>query len=140
MANQKRSKSIRGETVDFDLMRVKQNIENRDKPDSVEMREKYIDIRRRRNPRRNVGDLVDEQRRNANDARAKIAQSKRNKAAEVEAEEPVKVEESTEITVDDIVEGNVTTPSVQRELEPETTPDATKATSKKKIVKPKSDK
>lgn len=96
MAN-KKMRSIRGELVDFDLLKVKSTIENRDKPDSVEMREKYIDIRRRRNPRRNVADLVDEQRQNEQDAREKIQKSKEarvlaqaKKAEEGEEETPVK--------------------------------------------------
>ena len=69
-------RSIRGEIVDFDLLKVKQQIEDRKKPDSVELREKYIDIRRRRNPRRNVSDLVNEQRQNEQDARDRIRKSK----------------------------------------------------------------
>jgi hypothetical protein len=72
-------RSIRGEVVDFDLLKVKQQIEDRKKPDSVELREKYIDIRRRRNPRRNVSDLVNEQRQNEQDARDRIRKSKEAK-------------------------------------------------------------
>lgn len=120
MAKQRKVTSILGETVDFDLMKVKRNIENRDKPDAVEMREKYIDIRRRRNPRRNVADLVTEQRSNESDARDKIQQSKKNKAeqlAKLEAEELAllesgKVEEAVEeaveedITVEDVVDSS----------------------------------
>ena len=134
MANKKRVRSAQGEIVDFDLMRVKAKMENRDKPDSVEMREKYIDIRRRRNPRRNVSDLVNEQRANAEDAREKIAQSKRNRErAEAEAAKAAP-EATAEITVDDIVDGKVETPTVQREPEVTPEPEATKA-ARKKIVK-----
>ena len=79
----KKVRSIKGELVDFDLLRVKQQIEGRDKPDSVEMREKYIDIRRSRN----VADLVNEQRQNEQDAREKIRKSKEAKAASAKATE-----------------------------------------------------
>lgn len=85
--SKKKVRSIKGELVDFDLLRVKQQIEGIDKPDSVEMREKYIDIRRRRNPRRNVADLVNEQRQNEQDAREKIRKSKEAKANSTKATE-----------------------------------------------------
>lgn len=121
---ERKVRSIRGELVDFDLLRVKQTIENRNKPDSVEMREKYIDIRRRRNPRRNVADLVDEQRQNEQDAREKIERSRAAKkiADEAKAVEAKAVEEVTD-------KGEV-----------ESTPDATKTpakktTSRKRVIK-----
>lgn len=95
---------MRGEIVDFDLMKVKQQMGDRDKPNSVQLREKYIDIRRRRNPRRNVSDLVSEQQINADDAREKIRQSKIN--AEKSKTEP-KLEDVPKetVTVADVVEG-----------------------------------
>ena len=117
-----KARSIRGEVVDFDLMKVKQKIEPSAKPDSVEMREKYIDIRRRRNPRRNVSDLVDEQRQNEIEAREKIAQSKANREAKLAATE---VEETVEQAEEVSVEA---TP----------TPEA-KRTSRRKVVKRKTD-
>lgn len=87
-------RSIRGEIVDFDLLKVKQQIEDRKKPDSVELREKYIDIRRRRNPRRNVSDLVNEQRQNEQDARDRIRKSKEAKELAIKnSEENVVVED-----------------------------------------------
>jgi hypothetical protein len=129
MAKKRKVSSALGETVDFDLMRVKQNIENRDKPDGVEMREKYIDIRRRRNPRRNVADLVTEQRSNETDARDKIQQSKKNKQeALAKLESEAKLEAPTDITVEDVVDTTVSTEK----------PDDTEilqASPKKKIVK-----
>ena len=113
-----KSRSIRGEVVDFDLMKVKQKIEPEAKPDDVKMREKYIDIRRRRNPRRNVSDLVNEQRQNELEAREKIAQSKADKEARLAAQA---VEEND---------------SPDTEVSPEATPTPTaKRTSRKKIVK-----
>ena len=129
MAN-KKVRSIRGEEVDFDLLRVKQTIENRNKPDSVEMREKYIDIRRRRNPRRNVADLVDEQRQNEQDAREKIQKSREAKqlAAEAKANEP---EEK-------VVKKATKKPAVEEKVEATPAaaakPPAQRSTSKRKVV------
>jgi len=93
MANhENKARSSRGEVVDFDLLRVKSKMEERNKPDSAVLREKYIDIRRRRNPRRNVADLVDEQRQNQDDAREKIRKSKENTAAAPTPTETVEAE------------------------------------------------
>lgn len=114
----RKARSIRGEIVDFDLLKVKKSIENRKKPESAELREKYIDIRRRRNPRRNVSDLVREQSQNAADARNKIEQSKRNalKAADeannTPDESPIKVTDVVEVPAemgDPVVKPTATT-------------------------------
>lgn len=118
-----KTRSIKGEIVDFDLLKVKRRMENRDKPDSVQMREEYIEIRRRRNPRRNVSDLVSEQRQNEAVAREKIQQSKENSKNEVGPEA---------VTVSEVIEG------VQDEnLDPTTTvtKSSTKGSTSKKIVK-----
>ena len=98
----RKARSIRGEVVDFDLLKVKQSIEGRRKPESAELREKYLDIRRRRNPRRNVSDLVREQNQNAADARDKIEQSKRN--ALKAAEEAKNAPDESPVEVADVVE------------------------------------
>jgi hypothetical protein len=105
-----KTRSILGEVVDFDLMRVKAKIEMGKKPNDVAVREKYIDIRRRRNPRRNVADLVTEQEENTNNAREKMQQSKLNREKTLSDKEstPTPTVEATvdvkeEITVDDIV-------------------------------------
>jgi hypothetical protein len=72
---------MRGETVDFDLLKIKQKLQGKDAPDEVEKRGQYIDIRRRRNPRRSVSDLIAEQERNENDVAQRIRDSKAAKAA-----------------------------------------------------------
>ncbi len=118
--------SMRGQTVDFDLMKVKQQMADSDKPNSVELREKYINIRRRRNPRRNVSDLISEQQINTDDAREKIRQSKLN--AENQKTESVKVGvPDQKVTVADVVEGS--------DSKSKTTI-ASASTKIKKIVKP----
>ena len=123
-----KQRSIRGEIVDFDLMKVKSRIESGSKPNDVEMREKYIDIRRRRNPRRNVSDLVREQQKNANDAREKIRISKENA---LKAKEAAKAEED-EVTVSDVVEVQPTVEETVEATPTETTRKIAKRTSTKK--------
>ena len=133
MANNKnRTQSIKGETVDFDLMRIKSSMENRDKPDSAELREKYIDIRRRRNPRRNVADLVNEQRLNQEDAREKIELGRKRAAeavTEVHETQPVTVEP---VTVEPVTVEPVTVPEVVDKAEDKASLDVPKT---KRIAK-----
>ena len=81
MSNKRKTTSMRGENVDFDLLKIRQKLQGADAPDEVEKRGQYIDIRRRRNPRRSVSDLIAEQERNENDAAQKIRDSKAAKAA-----------------------------------------------------------
>lgn len=108
-----KTRSIRGEVVDFDLLKLKSKMEKTDKPDEVEMREKYIDIKRRRNPRRSVSDLVKEQSRNEQDVREKLRAQKEAKKLQAEQEQ-----ETPEAT-----------------SKPKPTPTGTKRTSRKKIVR-----
>lgn len=131
MAQKKIIRSIKGSEVDFDLMKVKQNMLQRDKPNGVEVREQYIDIRRRRNPRRNVADLEREQQANVADAREKIQQSKKTREAD----------EKTASEIKEIVEGTPaevdSTPAVITATDIVETPSATEEPKKavKKIVK-----
>lgn len=111
-----KTRSIRGEIVDFDILKVKQQMEKRDKPNDVEMREKYIDIKKRRNPRRSVSDLVKEQNRNELDVREKLRAAKEAKKLEQKDDSKDKEEKK---------------PS------PTATPTETKRTSRKKIVRSK---
>jgi hypothetical protein len=80
-----RVRSIKGEIVDFDFMRTKKKMEDRSKSKEVEMRENYVDIkRRRRNPYRNVAELVEEQRKNEDDVRSRLRAQKAQKEADGE--------------------------------------------------------
>ena len=128
----KKVRSIKGDIVDFDLMKIKQNMEQRDKPDSVELREKYIDIRRRRNPRRNVSDLVNEQRQNQNDAREGIERSKRERLEREKAEQDTEAVETVETVETETVETVETVEAESVNDEPDATPDVTKARSPRK--------
>lgn len=129
-----RSQSIRGEEVDFDLLKAKQKIESQEKPDSVKMREKYIDVRRRRNPRRNVADLVDEQRENEKDVREKIKKS-REARIQRESEESEKAQ-----TIEDVSDDNTEISTDEQTSTPTETVEENSGprTSRKKIVRRKS--
>lgn len=127
MAQKKITKSIMGSEVDFDLMKVKQTMLNRDKPQGVEVREQYIDIRRRRNPRRNVADLEREQNQNVADAREKIQRSKENRIKAEEAANTV-VDVVEDAPVDVVVNDESSAVIKAKDV-------AAPATSKKKIVK-----
>lgn len=116
-----------GSEVDFDLMKVKQTMLNRDKPQGVEVREQYIDIRRRRNPRRNVADLEREQNQNVADAREKIQRSKENRIKAEEAANTV-VDVVEDAPVDVVVNDESSAVIKAKDV-------AAPATSKKKIVK-----
>lgn len=88
-----KTRSIKGEIVDFDLLKIKQNMERKDKPEDVAMRERHIDIKRRRNPRRNVSDLIVEQERNRDDIANRLKVAKANKKIEAEAAEKAEKED-----------------------------------------------
>lgn len=94
-----KTRSIKGEIVDFDLLKIKQNMEKKDKPEDVAMRERHIDIKRRRNPRRSVSDLIVEQEKNRDDIANRLKAAKEIKKKEVEEAEKAtkdeKVEKST---------------------------------------------
>lgn len=67
-------RTARGKTIDFDLMKVKAQIEATPKPVNVEEREKFIDRKLRR----------------------KLRKAKREAAAKKKAEQPIDVDENTE--------------------------------------------
>ena len=110
--------SAKGEVVDFDLLRVKSSMEGADKPQGVSAREQYIDIRRRRNPRRSVSDLVNDQRNSVDDARDKIRKSKENASlatATTTDDSPEPIAGDGHITVEDVI--NTGTPeSAKRKI------------------------
>ena len=134
MAKKKIVRSIQGAEVDFDLMKVKQSMLNRDKPNGVEVREQYIDIRRRRNPRRNVADLEREQLANVEDARVKIEQSKKNRI-EAEAKAILEGKDKDAPTDTPTIEVNEASPAVIKASDTVEKPTEPKKTVKKKIVK-----
>jgi hypothetical protein len=62
--NKKEVYSIRNELVDFDVFEIKKQISEAPKSSDVLMREKYVDIKRKRSPRKRIEKLVAEQDKN----------------------------------------------------------------------------
>lgn len=60
----KKVNSIKGEEVDFDLFEIKAQINSTEKTSDVLMREKYIDIKRRRKNRKTISELLADQEKN----------------------------------------------------------------------------
>lgn len=87
-------RSIRGEIVDFSLLKMKEQMQESEKPDDVQMREEYVNIKRRRNPRRSVSDLVSEQQKNKSDVKSRLDQQKRSAEQKVEEENSTTLDES----------------------------------------------
>lgn len=112
----RKTMSIRGETVDFDLFTIKQQILNTPKSDDTKKRERFIDKKRRRTSRNSIDQLIAQQQTNEAAVREALAK----KAAGV-------VEASTEAS-----EVTETTEAVQPT---EVTTDAVKAP--KRIIKKK---
>ena len=75
-------KSIRGETVDFDLIDIKNKIMNAPTPDTVQQRERFIDKRRRRGSRKKVDEMLAQQNVNEASVRAAIEEERRKRQSE----------------------------------------------------------
>lgn len=59
MANKVRS--VRGVVVDFDLLRIKDQMQNAPAPSDVKKRENFIDKKRRRNTKKSVAAIMNTQ-------------------------------------------------------------------------------
>lgn len=72
-----KSKSMRGQVVDFDLLQMKSKISKKDTPADVKLREKFIHSKRKRNSKKAMARLREDQEKNAEQVRnalnAKIA-------------------------------------------------------------------
>lgn len=80
-------KSIKGETVDFDLMKIKKDIERREKNKDVALREQYVSVKRRKSSQ-TVGDIISQQKRLEDEMRKKIEDTKKNKPSPTKEESP----------------------------------------------------
>ncbi len=79
-------KSIRGETVDFDLIDIKNKIMTAPTPDTVQQRERFIDKRRRRGSRKKIDEMLAAQQTNESAVRAAIDEQRRKTNVEIEQE------------------------------------------------------
>lgn len=91
-------KSIKNESVDFDLFDIKEQISKSPKSSDVLMRESYIDIKRRRSPRKDMNQLLAEQEKNKEMVRKRLKNQQRKQEDE---KEPVAEQENV---VENVVE------------------------------------
>ena len=82
----RKAKSIRGEVVDFDLIDIKNKIMNAPTPDTVQQRERFIDKRRRRGPRKKIDEMLAAQQVNESAVRAAIEEERRKRKADLTAQ------------------------------------------------------
>ncbi len=57
----RKATSMRGETVDFDLFAIKEQINGAPVTETIQNRERFIDLRRKRGTRRKLQDMLAEQ-------------------------------------------------------------------------------
>lgn len=101
-------KSMRGETVDFDLIDMKQKIMNAPTPETVHQRERFIDKRRRRGSRKKVDEMLAQQQTNESAVRAAIAEDRRKRKEQMDALPHVVLDETVVTAPDTVVEPTAT--------------------------------
>jgi hypothetical protein len=57
----RKTNSMRGEVVDFDLLAIKEQINGSPVTETIQNREKFIDLKRRRGTKRKLQDMLAEQ-------------------------------------------------------------------------------
>ena len=92
----KRVQSIKGETVDFDLFKIKEQISKNPKSSEVLMRENYIDVKRRRTSRKNVSQLLADQEKRKKVASDAVEAQNEEETVNAEKVEAVTTEEKVE--------------------------------------------
>lgn len=68
--------SRRGEVVDFDRLKIKEQILNTPKNDAIKNRERFIDKKRRRTSRGSIDKLLEQQQQNEATVRESLAKQK----------------------------------------------------------------
>lgn len=121
----KKTVSMRGEEVDFDLMEIKAKMQKMDKPLDVKTREDFVHMKRRRRGGAKIEQLL-KSRQDASDEEAKTSATSdteptKAKASKKKATKKSDIKASAEPEV---------TPEVTPEQEPEVTKEA-----KRKIIK-----
>jgi hypothetical protein len=80
----RKTTSLRGEVVDFDLFDIKQQISGAVADEKIENRARFIDLRRRRGGKRKVQDMLAEQEA----AQRQVTEALNNKEAVENTDEP----------------------------------------------------
>lgn len=73
----RKTTSMRGEVVDFDLFALKEQISGAPKTETIQNRERFIDLKRKRGTKRKLQDMLAEQET----AQRKVTEALANKAA-----------------------------------------------------------
>lgn len=110
--------SIRGETVDFDLIDIKNKIMTAPTPDTVQQRERFIDKRRRRNSRKRVDEMLAQQQINEASVRAVIDDKRQKNDAEKNSKPHVVVNETVVTNPSPTPEGSVESDVPEKEETP----------------------
>lgn len=95
--------SARGETIDFDLIDIKNRIMTAPTPDAVQQRERFIDKRRRRNSRKKVDEMLTQQQINETSVRLALNEQ-RKKNEDEKNSQPHVVISDTIVTADQSVQ------------------------------------
>lgn len=82
----RKTTSMRGQVVDFDLFAIKEQINGAPVTETIQNREKFIDLRRRRGTKRKLQDLLAEQEKAARAESSNVAEV----SSENEDEKPVR--------------------------------------------------
>lgn len=94
-------RSIKNEIVDFDLFDIKEQISRSPKTSDVLMRENYIDIKRRRSPRKDVDQLLAEQEKNKAMVRKRMKDQQKKQQEESKTETSVVESKEVETKAED---------------------------------------
>lgn len=76
----RKTNSMRGEVVDFDLLAIKEQINGSPTTETIQNRERFIDLKRRRGTKRKLQDMLAEQEA----SQRSVTESLANKTADAE--------------------------------------------------------
>lgn len=81
----KKVTSIRGEEVDFDLLKIKSGLEKKEKPLDVKTREDFVHLKRKRRGNSKIEELVAARRKEEEEAKLKEAKDAATEKAKKDA-------------------------------------------------------
>jgi len=99
--------SMRGETVDFDLLQIKQQMDTTP-TEEIRLREKFIDSRRRRGTKRNIKEMVAQQQSSQERVESLLAEKRANVAQGKDTKPKAQVEKKVAVEKPVVVETNTT--------------------------------
>ena len=94
--------SRRGEEVDFELLKAKDQLNNMPKTIDVEQRERFIDKRKRRGNSRKISEMLTEQAENEKSMRDRLEEQRKLMRERMSEESTEETEPVVEPVVDDV--------------------------------------